>query len=62
MNYFIDSYIPRSGRGIYNNIYRSITLYLNFLVGGLNKIFICGLFIVLETVPIIKYVDIKPGV
>ena len=55
----IDLYTFKSGRGIYGNIYRSIILYFNLLIDGLNKIFICNLFIVLKTVPMIKYINIK---
>ena len=56
----IDLYTLRSGRGIYGNIYRSITFYPNLPVGKLNKIFIYSFFIVLETFLIIKYINIKP--
>ena len=60
MNGLINLYTPRSGKGIHGNIYYSITLYPNLLVGGLNKVSICGLFIILKAFPIIKHIDIKP--
>ena len=60
INGLIDLYIPRSGKGIYGDIYYFITFYPNLPVGKLNKISIYGLFIILKMVLIIKYINIKP--